>query len=118
MTGYDLHSPFDIKLHKQNYINYLEVVIFPDGHIEYAIPSHQEKLIQICLDQLGITRYTLERMCPKNYYCDFLTWLCTMSGCVSVWNEYIVKSDVNELTKDQEYTIKLLQAEGLLRIER
>ena len=33
---YDLYSKFDIEQHKKHYINYLEVILFPDGHIEYA----------------------------------------------------------------------------------
>ena len=49
---YDLHSPFDLQKHMETYINYLEVVIFPDGHIEYAVPSHQEKLIRVLVDMV------------------------------------------------------------------
>ena len=113
---YDLHSQFDIQLHKQTYVNYLEVVIFPDGHIEYAVPSHQEKLMKVCQDMLGVSRYQLQNMCPKEYYFDFLVWLCNMSGCVSVWNEYIVQSDKTPLTKEQEATIELLKREQLLKL--
>lgn len=113
---YDLHCPFDIEQHKKTYINYLEVVIFPDGHIEYAVPSHQEKLIAICMKELGVSRYELERMCPKEYYFDFQVWLCNMCGCVSVWDRYIVKSDTTPLTKEQEDTIKLLKKEGLVHL--
>lgn len=113
---YDLHCPFDIEQHKKTYINYLEVVIFPDGHIEYAVPSHQEKLIDVCINKLGISRFVLERMCPPEYYMDFQVWLCNMSGCVSVWDRYIVKSDTTPLTKEQEDTIKLLKKEGLVHL--
>lgn len=113
---YDLHSPFDIEQHKKHYINYLEVVIFPDGHVEYAIPSHQEKLIQICQDKLDISRYELERMCPRDYYGDFMTWLCNISGCVSVWNNYIVQSDKLPMTTYQKTTIEELIDEKLLQI--
>ena len=113
---YDLHSPFDIQKHKETYINYLEVVIFPDGHIEYAVPSHQEKLIAICMKELGVSRYELERMCPKEYYFDFQVWLCNMCGCVSVWDRYIVQSDTTPLTQEQKDTIELLQQEDLLRL--
>lgn len=113
---YDLHCPFDIEQHKKTYINYLEVVIFPDGHIEYAVPSHQEKLIDVCMKKLGISRFVLERMCPPEYYMDFQVWLCNMSGCVSVWDRYIVKSDTTPLTKEQEDTIKLLKKEGLVHL--
>ena len=44
---YDLNSKFDIEQHKKKYINYLEVIIFPDGHIEYAVPSHQATVTMI-----------------------------------------------------------------------
>ena len=46
-----LHSPFDIKVHKQTFINYLEVVISPEGIVEYAVPSHVEKLLQIFMSK-------------------------------------------------------------------
>jgi len=115
---YDLYSPFDIEQHKKNFVNYLEVVIFPDGHIEYAIPSHQEKLIAVCMEDLGITREELNKRCPKEYYFDFMTWLCNVSHCVSVWNEYIVKSDTVPLTQEQRNTIYDLENEGLLRLNR
>lgn len=33
-------SEFNLTEHLKRYVNYTEVIIFPDGHIEYAIPSH------------------------------------------------------------------------------
>ena len=42
-----LHSPFDVKVHKATFVNYLEVVILEDGTVEYAVPSHQEKMIRL-----------------------------------------------------------------------
>ena len=106
---YDLNSKFDIEQHKKHYVNYLEVVIFPDGHIEYAVPSHQEKLIAICKEKLKVTRDELNDMCPEEYYCDFMTWLCTMSECVSVWNDFIVKSDSISMTTNQVKTLQQLK---------
>ena len=106
---YDLNSKFDIEQHKKHYVNYLEVVIFPDGHIEYAVPSHQEKLIAICKEKLKVTRDELNDMCPEEYYCDFMTWLCTMSECVSVWNDFIVKSDSMPMTTNQVKTLQQLK---------
>lgn len=114
---YDLNSPFDIEKHKQTFINYLEVIVFPDGHIEYAVPSHQEKLIAVCQDLLGVSRYELNNRCPKEYYFDFLTWLCNVSHCVSVWNTYIVCSDTVPLTDEQRTAISDLQSAGLLTIQ-
>lgn len=111
---YDLNSKFDIQQHKEHFTHYLEIVIFPDGHIEYAVPSHQEKLIAVGMKELGITRQALIDRCPKDYYFDFLTWLCNVSHCVSVWEHQIVVSDTVPLTMAQRDTIKLLQDEGLL----
>lgn len=114
---YDLYSPFDIEQHKQNFVDYLEVVVFPDGHIEYAVPSHQEKLIAVCMKELGLTRDELNKRCPKEYYFDFMTWLCNVSHCVSVWNEYVVTSDTVPLTTEQRKTIYKLINAGLLKLD-
>lgn len=40
---YSVYSSFDLQKHKQTYTNYLEVIITPDGTVEYAVPSHSEK---------------------------------------------------------------------------
>lgn len=83
-----LHSPFNIETHKRTFINYLEVVILEDRTIEYAVPSHQEKLIRICLNKLDITRDELYEMCPLfEFYFDFNIWLSQMSGAIAVWND-------------------------------
>lgn len=50
-----LRGPFDIKLHKLTFIHYLEVVISPDGKIEYATPSHMEKLLRVFMEQENIS---------------------------------------------------------------
>lgn len=112
---YDLHSPFDLQKHMETYINYLEVVIFPDGHIEYAVPSHPEKLIKVCMDKLGVSRYQLEQMCPREYHFDYMTWLCNISECVSVWNTYVVASDKIPLTINQRKTLYTLANKGIFR---
>ena len=85
-----LHSQFNIETHKKTFINYLEVVILENGIIEYAIPSHQEKLISVCCKQLNIDRNGLAKMCPREYYADYTTWLCKTSKCVAVWDDFIV----------------------------
>ena len=80
-----LYKPFDLETHKQNFIDYLEVVILEDGTVEYAVPSHQEKLIAVACQKLNVTRDELSDMCPEEYYFDFSNWLCKMSGCVAVY---------------------------------
>lgn len=85
-----LRKPFDIETHKNTFINYLEVVILEDGTIVYAVPSHQEKLIALACEKLNITRTKLNALCPPEYYGDFMNWLCQVSGCVSLWNSFMV----------------------------
>lgn len=112
---YDLYSKFDTEQHKLHYKNYLEVVVFPDGHIEYAVPSHQEKLIAICCEKLKVSRDTLSSMCPEDYYFNFIVWLCNISGCISLWDNYIQKSDCNPLTKAQYDTLNELKNNKLFK---
>ena len=102
---YNLESKFDALKHKETFYHYLEVIIYPDGSVEYAIPSHQEKLIQICKEELNVNRDRLFEMCPKEYYFDIITWMCNISKCVSVWTNCITKSDTYPLTNAQLNTL-------------
>ena len=47
---YNLQSEFDAEKHKEKYVNYLEVVIDENGTVMYAVPSHQEKVIEIACE--------------------------------------------------------------------
>lgn len=94
-----LHSPFDFKTHKDNFINYLEVVILEDGTIEYAVPSHYKKLEQICCKKLSLKYDNLyneseelldyykskHRSCISYYYWN--DWLLEISKAIMVWND-------------------------------
>lgn len=76
---------FDLEAHKAKYINYLEVLILENGSIVYAIPSHQECLISLCTHKMNISRQELLDLCPREYYLDFMTWLCNITHAVPVW---------------------------------
>jgi len=108
---YGVYSKFDLEMHKKTYVNYLEVIVFPDGHVEYAVPSHQEFLINVCCKKYNISRDQLNKLCPKEYYCDFTQWLCNESGCVSLWNNYLIRPEY--ITDEQRNTLKLLKKEKL-----
>lgn len=112
-SEYTLESKFDIEQHKKNFIHYLEVIILPNGTIEYAVPSHQEKLIQIACKTHNMTREEVGQQCPKNMYGDFLRWLCQFTGCVSVWEHFIVQG--NRLTETQKDSLVELRRAGLYR---
>lgn len=113
MSSEVLRRPFDIEIHKKTFINYLEVVIKEDGSVVYAVPSHQEKLIALSCEKLDVTRDELNDLCPPEYYFDFMNWLCQVSGCVSLWNTYMV----GVANSKQVATIEKIIEEGLYRGE-
>lgn len=84
-----LQQAFNIETHKKTFNDYLEVIILEDGTITYAVPSHQEKLIVLACEKLNIERDELYDLCPKEYYFDFMNWLCKITGCVSLWNNHM-----------------------------
>jgi hypothetical protein len=102
---YDLSSPFDARLHAMKFIDYLEVIILPDGTIEYAVPSHQEKLKAICIAATSEEEFNERKKSPEAYV-DSMQWLCNYSGCISVWNTLCVKPDV--CTPEQLASLKML----------
>lgn len=90
-----------IQHHKQNFINYCEVVIYPDGDVEYCIPSHQETLIRIT----GISK---EILWKELFYCgDVIKQLCNKTGCMSVWFNGFIAPD--NITNEQLESLKKLK---------
>lgn len=79
-----LYSPFDVNVHKETFINYLEVIIKSDGTIEYAVPSHMMKLTEIygkTSDEMFEEYYKSDGMM------DPVEWICKQTGCISVWTD-------------------------------
>lgn len=114
MTKLDiLHGPFDIETHSKYFINYLEVVILSDGAIEYAVPSHQEKLISIAMEKFNVSRDDILEMCPPNMYFDVVTWLMDITGAVCVWTEFYTCDD--GLTEKQMESLLKLKEAGLYK---
>ena len=59
---------FDIEAHKAQYHNYFEVVVSPEGEVEYARPSHQTYLIEKAKKNLHLNREELDKSCPTEYW--------------------------------------------------
>lgn len=111
-TSYDCnYSEFDLSKHKKTYVNYLEVIIDSSGKVMYAVPSHQEKLVSIAMEYLGVSREELWRMCPPDYYFDVITWLCMITSCVSVWTNGFIGSP----NKIQKLKLMELKSNGVYR---
>ena len=84
------YSGFDINEHNKKYKYYCEVVILSNGKIEYAVPSHQEKCMQVAIKKTGKSRDLIESECPLEMYADYLTYLENISGCVCVWYDFYI----------------------------
>lgn len=96
-----------IKQHKG--ICYCEAILYPDGTIEDAIPSHLERLITIS----EIPRDELwERI---KVWESPLEWLCNYTGCISIWYHkyYATKPP----TKAQLNTLKALSDNKVIVFE-
>lgn len=101
-----LHSPFDLRTHKSTFINYLELIIRPDGTPEYATPSHMMKLAEIygkCMDDI------YEEYYQAQLGQDDIDYLCAKTGCIAVWDNR-VQGIPNEA---QTSTLLKLRDEGL-----
>ena len=95
-------TKFDINTHKNNFINYLEVIILKDGTIKYAVPSHEQFLIQLYIDTYNVTREELITLIPIEEIP--IRWLIKRLGVISVWYKSIVRPSV--ITKEQETILK------------
>lgn len=111
-----LHRPFDIETHKQTFVSYLEVVISPEGVVEYATPSHTDKLIEILAKQKGIKDFYeakkyVWQTCINNDICSSIDFLTGVTGYISVWFGHYVSADPP--TKQQLAKLQELFKEGV-----
>ena len=90
-----------IEFHNAHHINYCEAIIYPNGNVEYCIPSHQETLIRI-------SNIDKEEFSKRIFSCDeIMTELCNESNCIALWyNMYI---NPKTITSRQLESLKLLQ---------
>lgn len=110
------YQPFDIKTHKENahFLDGFEVMISPDGIIEYAMPSHQEFLIKKGMERTGLSKEDFENQCPKEYYGNYMEWLIKQSGgYIPVWETMYLS--YKSLTTSQRNALKKLKINGLYK---
>ena len=96
-----LYTPFDVEIHKREFVNYLEVVILEDGTVEYAVPSHELKLTNILMERNGMTIEEVRDLYRNSDHSSILNylspidWFCKETRCISVWNDFY-KGNPNE----------------------
>lgn len=84
-----LNGPFDIETHSKYFINYCEVIIWPDGKIEYCVPSHNEKLIQVYAQQHGLSRDDAVQELQVRYGIDAIYEIMKETGIIEIWDDYL-----------------------------
>lgn len=90
-----------IEHHNKNFIYYCEVVIHPNGNIEYCIPSHQQTLLRI-------SGLSIDEAWNSNIELEELT------GCISVWYNHVIKP--SKITEVQQRSLNKLQEAGCICI--
>ena len=86
--------------------NYCEIVISPDGDMEYAIPSHLYKLITLSKE----SKNELDKMMPNR--AAPLNWLCEHTKYAICWYNYFILP--KDYTNIQVSIIKTLSNTGIM----
>ena len=109
---YGVYSAFDIEKHRETFVNYLEVIILPSGKVEYAVPSHLEKLAALGMAKHGDkSKASYYARIPKDVCADYFDWILQDTGCVAIWTD-VVRGVPNRF---QRHAIERLRREGLLK---
>lgn len=91
---------------KHGHFGYTEIIILKNGEIEYSIPSHINKLIELS----GKTKDELNKLMP--ILADQISWLCDYTNCVAVW--YNCAKLPHNFTNEQKETIEYLSIHNLI----
>lgn len=100
-----LHSAFDIDTHMKTFSYYCEVIIHPDGKIEYAVPSHERKLIAIYAKKHNISMEEAMDICREKKT-DYIDYLMHDTGCMFVYYAHLY--NCTNMTKAQHKALSML----------
>ena len=93
-----LYMPFSVKVHSQVFTCYCEVIIWPDGKVEYAIPSHSEKLYQEYCKKHNLNRDQLwEQFKGREFAATDL--MMEDLGIIFIWYDHMM--NVTKVTQKQ-----------------
>jgi hypothetical protein len=112
--------PFSIERHMHTFIQYTEVVILPDGHVEYACPSHERKLIEIIRrDNPDMTMESFMKEAEEHGdVWDWSNYLMRRSKSICIYTHgYACPNDM-EMTSDQQAMLHELVKHGLTTMKK
>ncbi len=97
-----LHSKFDVETHSKNFINYCEVIVLSDGSVEYAVPSHERKVIEIFKREFKLSDENFNNF-PEELSVDYI---CKKCHLIMLWYDYAYAPI--RINKDQIKTLDKL----------
>ena len=96
-----LHSKFDVEVHSKHFINYCEVIVLPNGEVEYAVPSHERKAIEIFKRKFNLSDEDLNNLSKELS----IEYICEKCNLIMLWCDYaftpikITQEQVNTLNE-------------------
>ena len=84
-------------INQHHHINYCEAIIFPNGDIEYATPSHIEALLKI----INEPRVDIQKKMPMD--ASPINWLVDYTNCVALWYDFALLPE--QYNSNQEKSI-------------
>ena len=99
-----------VKMHRNEFIGYCEILISPEGEIIPAVPSHNEAMITIAqkifdTDREGIQKMIGVEFMPLNYLIDRTGYIC-------IWYDFMTTP--LHITDKQIEALKELRKEKII----
>ena len=86
------------KANSNLFINYCEIVIDRYGGIHMAVPSHEEKLIEMVCNELGMNdkKDVIQKYRESKTHMSPIEYLCSLIDAISIWYETMCAPQVND----------------------
>ncbi len=87
--------PIDAFIRQHTDEMYCEAVLYPNGDAAYALPSHEQKMLDIA----GLTVEEAQAMMPED--AEPIVWLMAYTGCCMIaYEHYAYPKSVTDAQKD------------------
>lgn len=92
--------------HRKEFVNYFETLLYPNGKIELARPSHVEALYRYCMIREKKSRESLLDSMPVSF--APLEFICEKYGIISIWYYEMITPPKEKITEEQHNSLQLL----------
>lgn len=95
--------------HKER--NWCEAIIFPNGYIAYAKPSHVETLLREAMEESNMNVNEIYDIMP--IYASPLNWLIDFTKCICIYYEGYLLPINSDINVEQQVSLRKLKKAGL-----